>query len=68
MRGGRLTLTDVTTPKFGNEMGSSSIGQLGEAADLKMQTTEVEEPKAVTTVWETLRELIHDVTVMNTIV
>ena len=49
-------------------MGSSSIGQLGEAADLKMQTTEVEEPKAVTTVWETLRELIHDVTVMNTIV
>ena len=50
MCGGRRTLTDVPTPEFGNQMGTSGIGQFGEAADLKMQTTEVEEPKSVKTV------------------
>ena len=68
MCGGRLTLNNITTPEFGNQVGTSGIGQFGEAADLKMQTTEVEDLKAMTTVGETLRELIHDVTVVNTVV
>ena len=67
MHGGRLTRTDITTPEFGDQMGARSIGEFRQAADLEMQTTEVEEPKSMTTIWETLRESIHDMTVMDTI-
>ena len=65
-RGG-LPFGDIAMPEIWNQMGASSIGQFGEAANLEMQSAEVEKSQAMAAKGKTLRELIHDVTVMNTV-
>ena len=45
----------------------SGIGQFGEAADLKMQTAEVEKSQAMAAKGETSRNSVNDMTVMNTV-
>ena len=65
-RGG-LPFGDFATPKIWNQVGASGIGQFGEAADLKMQTAEVEKFKVMAAKGETCRNSIHDMTVMNTV-
>ena len=62
-----LPFGDIATPEIRNQVGASGIGQFGEAADLEMQSAEVEKSQAMVAKWKTLRELIHDVTVMNTV-
>ena len=49
-------------------MGASGIGQFGEAADLKIKAAEVEQSQPMAAKEKTLRNLVHDVTVMNTVV
>ena len=66
-RGG-LTFGDITTPEIWNQVGASGIGQFGEAADLKMQTAEVEKSQGMVAKGKTFRNSIHDMTVMNMVV
>ena len=62
-----LPFGDIAAPEIWNQVGASGIGQFREAADLKMQTAEVEKSQAMAAKGETCRNSVHDMTVMNTV-
>ena len=62
-RGG-LTGRQVTCPELGKKGGASSIGEFGDARNLEVETTKVDEPDPVAAIGYMFQDRIHDVLVI----
>ena len=61
-----LTGRQVTCPELGKKSGASSIGEFGDARNLEVDMTQVDEPDSVAAVGYMFQDRIHDVLVIFT--